>query len=241
MPRLGILVPSSNTALEPLVARMLSGLPDVTAHFSRFPVTRIDLSEGGLAQFDPTPIILAARLLADADVDVICWNGTSAGWCGFDTDRSLCAQIEAATSIPCVTSVLALNDALHTIGAKRFGLVSPYTTDVQSRIVANYASAGLHCVAERHLGISRNADFADVPPATLDAMCRETAATRPDALMIFCTNLKAADRVATLEAELGLPIYDTIATGIWKALASIGAKSERIIGWGSLFGLSTGS
>lgn len=237
MPRLGFLVPSSNTALEPLVTGMLSGLPDVTAHFSRFPVTRIDLSAGGLSQFDLPPILAAATLLADAEVDVICWNGTSAGWCGFHTDRDLCAEIEAATHVPCVTSVLALNEILTTTGATTLGLVAPYTDDVQSRIVANYGAAGWTCIAERHLGISHNFSFSEVLPATLDALCREVAASRPQALTIFCTNLRAADLVARLEDELGLPIYDTIATGVWKALSLIGARPDRITGWGSLFGL----
>ena len=31
--RIGMLTPSSNTALEPLTSAMLSGLPEVSAHF----------------------------------------------------------------------------------------------------------------------------------------------------------------------------------------------------------------
>jgi maleate isomerase len=43
--RLGMLTPSSNSVLEPAVATMLMGLPDVSAHFARFRVTEIALSE----------------------------------------------------------------------------------------------------------------------------------------------------------------------------------------------------
>ena len=48
---LGMLTPSSNTVLEPVTAAMIAGLPEVSAHFSRFPVTEIALSERALKQF----------------------------------------------------------------------------------------------------------------------------------------------------------------------------------------------
>ena len=62
--RLGMLTPSSNTVLEPVTMAMLAGLPDVSAHFSRFKVTEIALSEQALGQFDDSEILRAAELLA---------------------------------------------------------------------------------------------------------------------------------------------------------------------------------
>src|SRR3984885_6797248 len=107
--RLGMLTPSSNTTLQPVTSSMLSGLAEVSAHFSRFPVTEISLRGPALGQFQVEKILQAARLLADAHVDVIGWNGTSSGWLGFDADEQLCQSITAATGIPATTSVLALN------------------------------------------------------------------------------------------------------------------------------------
>lgn len=43
--KLGMLTPSSNTALEPITSAMVSGLPNVSAHFSRFTVTEISLRD----------------------------------------------------------------------------------------------------------------------------------------------------------------------------------------------------
>ena len=129
--RLGMLTPSSNTTLEPVTTAMLASLPAVSVHFSRFPVTRIALTGDALAQFDDRPILTAAELLAHAKVDVIAWNGTSAGWLGFDTDRRLCERITAATGIPAATSMLAMNEVLSATGVRRFGLVTPYVAAVQ--------------------------------------------------------------------------------------------------------------
>jgi maleate isomerase len=235
--RLGMLTPSSNTTLEPITAAMLAGLPGVSAHFSRFRVTEIALTGDALSQFDDRPILDAAELLAHAKVDVIAWNGTSSGWLGFDADHRLCERIKAATGTRATTSMLALNEVLAATGVKRFGLVTPYIDAVQRRIVANYAGSGIVCDAERHLGIQDNFAFAEVPAAALTEMIRDVAAERPDAIGVICTNLGAARLVAGLEAEIGIPIYDTIATAVWQSLRMAGVDPGRVVGWGRLFGL----
>jgi maleate isomerase len=41
--------------------------------------------------------------------------------------------------------------------------------------------------------------------------------------------------VAKLERETGIPIYDTIATVVWKCLKLAGVDTRRVTEWGSLF------
>jgi maleate isomerase len=233
--RLGILTPSSNTVLEPVTAAMLAGLPDVSAHFGRFPVREISLRADALGQFESAPILAAARLLADARVHSIVWNGTSAGWLGFAADEDLCAAIRSVTGIPAGTSVLALNQIFARTGVRRFGLVTPYLDEIQERIVGNYEAAGFRCVAERHLRDRGNFSFSEYAEATIADMIRAVAAERPDAITVFCTNLRGAAVVEALEAETGIPIYDTVATGVWKGMRLAGADPHRITGWGRLF------
>lgn len=232
-----MVTPSSNTVLEPVTSAMLAGLPEVSAHFSRFRVTEIALSADSLAQFDDSMILAAAELLAHAKVDAIAWNGTSASWLGFDTDLHLCKRITGATGIPSGTSMLALNEVLERTGVRRLGLVTPYVAPVQDRIVANYAAMGYVCEVDPGLGIEDNFAFAQVTNETLSAMIRSVAARRPDAIAVLCTNLRAAPLVAALESELGMPIYDTIATAVWKSLCLTGIDPNRVTGWGQLFGL----
>ena len=232
---LGQLTPSSNTALEPITAAMLAELPEVSAHFSRFKVTEIALSSTSLAQFDTSEILRAAELLAHARVDVIGWNGTSSGWLGFETDLRLCEQITAATGIPATTSMLALNEVLTITGVKTLGYVTPYLDEVQAKIVKNYAELGIACRGDRHLGLRDNFSFSDVPVAQLEQMTREVADEQPDAIAIICTNLRVAPSVAMLERETGLPVYDTIATVLWKCLKLAGVDTKRVKQWGSLF------
>ncbi len=233
--RIGMLTPSSNTILEPVTQAILSGTPWITAHFSRFRVTEIALDAGALAQFDDAPILAAAELLAHAKVDVIAWNGTSASWLGIERDERLRERIEAATGIRASTCILSLVEILRRIGATSQALVSPYTPDVQARIIDTYQAAGFACPAERHLGIRDNFSFGTVPEATIGGMIAACLAARPDAVTILCTNMDGARVAAAMETADGPMILDSVAVTLWGCLMSAGVRPEVIQGWGRIF------
>jgi maleate isomerase len=236
MIRLGMLTPSSNTALEPMTQAMLAAVPDVSAHFSRFKVTEIALSDAALRQFDDSEILVAAELLAHARVNAIAWNGTSAAWRGFETDEQLVARIDATTGKKACTAVLAFREIFRRTKAQRIGLVTPYTQDVQTKIMANWSGAGFNCTAEHHFGLRDNFSFVDVPePAIADAI-RSVVAQGCDAVAIVCTNMRGSKIAAALESEVGVPIYDSIAVTLWKSLQCAGVPAGRVVGWGRLFG-----
>jgi maleate isomerase len=241
--RLGVLTPSSNTALEPLTHALLTSLNTqqtthhITAHFSRFPVTTISLSPSGLAQFDLGPILAAAELLPHAEVDIIGWSGTSAGWLGFDKDVRLCEEIEKRTGIKATTSILALNKALELWRVKRLGLVTPYQDDVQKKIVENYGGIGLGIGEgmERHLGVVKNTDIAEIGEEALDGLVEDVVGSGVDAVTTFCTNLVAAQRVEFWEKKYGVPVFDTVTTVIWNMLRECGVDAKELEGWGMIF------
>jgi maleate isomerase len=66
-------------------------------------------------------------------------------------------------------------------------------------------------------------------------MIRSVAAQGCDAVAVVCTNMRAAPVVRSLEVELGIPVYDSIATTVWKSLIVAGADVRRVDGWGRLF------
>lgn len=235
MTRIGMLTPSSNTVLEPVTMRMLAGRPDITAHFSRFKVTEIALAPGALAQFDDSEILRAAELLAHAKVNVISWNGTSASWLGIERDCRLKERIEAATGIKASTCILSLLDILARLGATRQGLVTPYTSDVQEKIVATYSAAGFSCPAERHLGISDNFTFGTVPQSAIQSMIAEVAAANPDVITILCTNMDGASLAPEFEARSAAVVLDSVAVTLWGCLIEAGLRPDCIKGWGRIF------
>ena len=123
--RIGMLTPSSNTVLEPALASLAADMPGLGIFISRFRVTEISLSTAGLDQFAFGPMVAAAELLADAKVDAIAWNGTSASWLGFARDEELCRRITAATGVPTTTASIAFREACRQLGLARIGLVTP--------------------------------------------------------------------------------------------------------------------
>ena len=240
--RLGMLTPSSNTVLEPETQALLAPLgAAASAHYARFRVTQIALDAAADSQFALEPILAAADLLADAKPTVIAWNGTSASWRGFDSDRRLCAEIKERTGVPATSAMLAFNDAMKMLGVRRLGLVTPYTTDVQDAIARNYAAHGIEVVAEAHTGLNDNYSFAEVPEDHVAEMCRHVATARPDAIAIVCTNMRGARRAAALEAELGLPVLDSVAVTLWGCLTAAGVDTTPLDRFGQLFALPAGA
>jgi len=235
--RMGVLTPSSNTVLEPLTSAMLADVPGSSAHFGRFRVVKITLDEAGQDQFSIVEPLKAADLLADARVGVIGWSGTSASWLGFDKDEALCAEIRHRHRIEACTAVLAINEIFARLGVTRFGLVSPYTQDVQQQIIANYQGLGIECVAEVHAVRSDNFSFAELSADEIRAMVREVARAGPEAVVIMCTNMRGAMLAAELEAELGVVLVDSVSAFVWKALQLLGAPSPPAARWGRLFAI----
>jgi maleate isomerase len=66
-------------------------------------------------------------------------------------------------------------------------------------------------------------------------MIREVAVENPQAITVFCTNLRGAPVADTLEKETGIPIYDTVSTAVWKSMKIAGADPRKVSGWGRLF------
>ncbi|GGE03761.1 Asp/Glu/hydantoin racemase [Aureimonas endophytica] len=221
--RLGMLAPSSNTVLEPETQKLLPPDGSVTTHVSRLRVREISADAASRRQFDLSGMVEAAELLADAEVDLILWNGTAASWLGFDRDRAVIEAIEAATGIATTTAVVAINAELARLGARRIGLVTPYVGALEASIVENYAGIGIEVGAARRLDLTVNTDYAAIAPERLAAMTREVAAAGVEAVLILCTNLAGASIAPTLSRELGLPVLDSVRVAVEHSLARLPA------------------
>lgn len=206
--RIGIVLPSSNTVVEPLGARALRD-KNATAHFSRLGVFDVTLDQASLAQFTMEKHLQAARLLADARVDRLVWGGTSAAWLGIAQDEDWCTRITSLTGIATSTCVLEINRQLAERKTRRIALVTPYTADVQARIIQNYTALGFQTVAEAHDGGTISNDYAAIAPNTIAAMMRKVAAAQPDAIVVMCTNMHGGACAAAIEAETGIAVIDS--------------------------------
>ncbi len=231
----GTITPSGNTVVERVTLAVLADFPEVSPHFSRTPVhgERDPFPDG----YDFDSMLTAARLLAHAKPNVIVWNGSKGGSIDFTLDLELCRRITTGTGVPATTSTLALDEVFKATDVREYALVTPYETKYQEKTIACFERAGYRCTAQAHSGLKDNLSFASVPADAIAAMLREVARSKPAAIVTFCTNFPAAPVVPALEAELGIPIYDSTVLPVWKALKLCGVDPRPGRRWGRLFDL----
>ncbi len=221
--RIGMIVPSSNTCLEPQTASLLGGRRDVSVHYTRIPVTHISLDQDSTHQFDREVMAEAAQLLATAEVDVIAWNGTSGSWLGLTGDHEISDLITEVTGIRATTTTLAFFEAFRVLNISRIGLLTPYTEDVNKQIVERYAENGIQVVDDYYSDLAVNESFARVTPAEITKGTEALAAQRPQAVTYVCTNLFGAPVVSRLERRLDVDILDSVVVTLWQCLRVTGA------------------
>ena len=231
---LGTITPSGNVVVERVTAAILADFPAVSGHYSRTEV--VGSTDTYADTYDWPSMLRAATLLSHAAPSAICWNGSKGGSLGFDVDRDLCARIHAATGIPATTSTLAIDTALRANNHRSLALVTPYTAAYAAKIPPVFAAAGYTIVAEAHAGLSDNLAYAAIPDADILAMLHQVAATRPHAILTYCTNFPAAHLVDAFERETGIPLYDSTSAGVWGALRLANQPTAPGRRWGRLFG-----
>lgn len=219
--RIGIVVPSSNVVIEPLVLQQFQGSLD-TVHFARLSVFDVKLDAQSLAQFKIDEHLRAARQLCDAQVDAIVWGGTSASWLGVQQDEEYCKRITQETGISTTTCVLEMNRQAADLNAKRIAMVTPYTDDVHNRILDNYEALGFMRPTGQNLGGTVSNDFASISADTLKKVVLNVAKNSPDMIMIMCTNLRGSRVADNLSKELGIPIIDSAAATLQAGYRLIG-------------------
>lgn len=228
--RIGMVLPSSNTVVEPECIHMAARIAGASVHFARFPLTAVSVANPAAAYYDSGAILGTARMLADARCHVICWNGSAGGVVGFERDRQLCREIATSTGIPATTSSLALLGAFERTGVRRFAMITLNPPEMNRTIKAHFAAAGYECIAAtERTDIADNFAMAAVTPAEIEAMaaaCMADCATRPDALIIYGTNTRGARVARALQETLGLPVYDSVAWGMAGALRLLDIDPE---------------
>ena len=116
--------------------------------------------------------------------------------------------MQQLTGVPTGSCVLEINRQLDALGARRLGMVTPYTADVADQIKRNYESLGYEIAAAA--GDLSN-DFASISQDTIAQMFRTVAVARPDAIVIMCTNVAGAALAQKMQEEVGCPIIDSAA------------------------------
>ena len=236
--KVGFIVPSSNTAVEPITQAIFQSLnSDIICVFTRIQVKTVGIDAKSTSQFSTETMVEAARLLADAEPDCILWNGTSGMWVGtgLDADRELAQAMQDATGIPCSTTTIATEEALQFLSAQRISIAVPYPKALTAKVVEFYTGCGYEVANAERLDKSpaSNLEIARSSLEDVKDVILRCGSSGCDAIIVACTNWPAAFLVDKLEEELEMPVVDSIIVTTWWALRMIGFKAVTN-GWGRL-------
>ena len=229
MKRIGLMVPSSNTTVEPEFYRALPR--GVTLHTARLYLTRI-APESILKMVEDMET--QAKLLASADVDVIVLGATAPSFLkGLGYDRELICKIEDATGKPATTTSTALVQALEHLGVKRVVLGSAYEDKVNEIARKFLEASGIDVVAMKGLSLVDNLVVGRLGPDSSYELGRSVDRSDAEALVLSCTNWRTMESIERLERDLGKPVVSTSQATIWAALRIVGYV-DAIPGYGTL-------
>lgn len=233
--RFGILVPFTNTNLEPDMALLR---PDgVSLHFAR--VAGYDQDEipdaeqmHGLGASDLDEPL---RLLQAVRPDVILYGCTSATLThGFAFDRDLAGRIKAASGAETVTAAGALVHALEVLGLHQIGFASPYVSTINDLAIAFLSETGIKTVARSETGKALdNYGQGELDPQAVFELGLAADHPEAQAVVLSCTDMRSVETIARLERALGKPVISSNQAMMFQAmqLAGIG---EALSGYGEL-------
>lgn len=229
MRRIGLLVPSSNTTVEPEFYRALPA--DVTLHTARLFLTQITPESIERMVED---LETQSRLLASADVDVIVLGATAPSFLkGLGYDRELIKRIEAVSGKRATTTSTALIEAIRHLGAKRVVLGSAYDDKVNAIAKSFLEASGIAVLDAKGLDLVDNLVVGRLDAETAYVLAKQVDRPDAEAVVLACTNWRTMDVIDRLERELGKPVISTTQVSIWAALRIIGV-AHGVPGYGRL-------
>lgn len=227
--RLGIIVPSGNTLLEPELSKL--PIPGASFHFTRI-VNYLDTEEELAAMIDQAPE--AAELLSQANVKAIAFGCTGGSFLkGKDYDQEVIKKMEDRVSIPCTTTSTAAVKALKEMGIQRMILLTPYEKWLTDRGAEYFQAHGFDVIGSEYLSITDALKMVEMTPSQIADWAKSTSTPNCDGLFISCTCFPAMGAAEQIEKDLGIPVVTSNQATVWEML-KIAGYSSPISGYGTL-------
>jgi maleate isomerase len=201
---IGLIVPSSNTVMEPDFHRHLPQ-PAIVSTTRIFLETVTREAEQRMLE-DELP--KAIQLIKTTAPDVVVFGCTSAGALGtLAHDDQIAEMIQKATGARAVTVLRAALTNLQRIAPRRVAVFTPYIDDLTTSIARSLAEAGYPPVKTGGMAIQSNLEIGKVPPSEIIRFVESHLdRVAPDCLFLSCTNWRAIEAIDALQMKLGIPV-----------------------------------
>jgi maleate isomerase len=205
--KLGLLIPSSNTVMEPDFHRRLGARCAISTDRIYLEQVTREAEEFMLKEELPR----ALRLIKTTDPHVIVFGCTSAGSLGgLDHDASVARMIEQQTATQAVTVIGSLVEQLRAIQPQNVAVFTPYDEDLTWSVAQGVVEAGYTLVKAAGMGIVSNRDIGRVTPTEIvDFVALQMHGVNADCLVLSCTNWQAIDAIDLVKAHFRLPVISS--------------------------------
>jgi maleate isomerase len=229
--RIGIVVPSVNTVMEPWAQKIVpEGVSIFAARMFIPPATTPE----AFIEMDRNEGKAAIRQLSSVFPDAIAYGCTASSIVqGLAYDARLRAEIEQHYKTPSTTAAHAIVTAARALGMATVSIVSPYTKEVDEAEHRYFADAGLTVLGGACLGITDGFALAEPEPDVLFDLAMRGFDRRADGLIMTCLNTRSHAVIDRLEQRLGKPVVTSTQATLWHALRLAGI-ADRIRGYGRL-------
>ncbi|EAY30238.1 maleate cis-trans isomerase family protein [Microscilla marina] len=235
--RIGVIVPSSNTNLEPDCALLVPA--GITLHFTRVGGYDVDDVPDGdeMRRFALAGLDDALTLLIAADINVIAYGCTSATLAsGFEFDQQFQKQMANKTGVPAVTAAGAIIEALKTLHISRIAFTSPYVAELNQDAIRFISTCGFEVVNHFSVGESYSSrEMREVTPDTIYKFGLQADHPEAEALVISCTDFRALEALTALERDLGKPVITSNQAMMYAILTRMDIDPSNILAGGQLF------
>ncbi|MCK4963287.1 MAG: aspartate/glutamate racemase family protein [Anaerolineales bacterium] len=204
--RIGLLVPSSDTVMEPDLWRRLP--PQASLHVARMYLE--DTTVAGEEKMLLEELAPAARRLASINPELIIFGCTSAAALhGMEGDAAIANHVQEIAGCDAITLTQASISEIKKLQVKRLFLFTPYVAELTERLANTFGEAGLHVIGSEGLGLDNDLAIAAVSPEEIRdyvAAAVKRNHLHPDAVFVSCTTFRAFDAAEGIERELGIPV-----------------------------------
>lgn len=205
--RIGLILPSSNTTMEPEFSRFT---PDgISVHSCRLPLEKV--TEDELAGMENN-VREASKLLSHVNPDVIafgCTTGSLIKGKGYDVELE--EKIKSSTGIPAVATARAVLENLREHQINDVAIITPYTKEINEKEKQFLIENGFNVKKITGLNFAENQKIGEQPPEKAYRLGKKVANSNPecDGLFISCTNFRTFGILSTLENDIGKKVVSS--------------------------------
>ncbi len=174
-------------------------------------------------------------ILPDMHLDVVAFGCTSAS-ITVGEDEVFRQIRRARPGVACTTPVTAAFAAFKALRARRIGVLTPYAPAVNA-VVRDYLDArGADVAAFATFDKRDDREAARISVASIAAAIGALVrGARLDAVFVSCTSLRLAESVASIEADVGIPVTSSDHALAWHCLR-LAEVNDTVPNAGRLFG-----